>query len=339
MQSKYGSLLAVSLLAGCLAPEPSLSEVEQHHTCQDWVCGSNSPLIANLGLWDLHVGGQLSANGFRLVRFDKDGKTYRMSVVGAEIIGTPLYGGYEIRNNGTEGAVMRVLHEPTGIHYNIKITEVKGTNYWAHRDSNVRNTFTYELQWQSPDGLPEYKDWRNICSAPDPDEAGAMLPFHAVVFEGDRIDPVRKLVRAPEAGWFNIGCAGHTLAKLHLTGHSEGAKVGDGFVTTTSERTTMLKLLSGDYCGTGKAFTVAGVDLTWKDHRNWMRLSSPFAQLEARWTPSGAACLNTPRLDANPTELGDDTFPDGVRGAIAAECSIPRCETTRDVYHLISANP
>ena len=337
MQSQLLSLTTITVLAACVAPEPFMTEVEQHQGCQDWVCGSNSPMIANQGIWDLNVDGRLTANGFRLARFDKDGKSYRMSVVGAEIIGTPIYGGYVIRNNGTVGATMRVVHEPTGIHYNIRIAQVKGTNYWAHRDSAVRSTWTYELEWQSPD-VPEYKDWQNICSKPDPDD-DSMEPFHAVVFEGDRIDPARKVVRAPEPGWFNIGCAGHALAKLHLTGHTEGAKVGDGFVTSTAERTTMLKMLSGDYCGNGNAYTVAGVDLAWKDHRGWMRFPTFLTPVEARWTPTGAACLNTPRLVANPTEDGDLQFPDGVKQAIARECSIPRCESTHEVFHLISGNP
>jgi hypothetical protein len=332
------TLTTLIVLTACAAQPEELSEVEQGVTCPDWMCGSNSPMIANMGLSDLNVRGLTNDTGFRLARVDRDNKTYRIAVVGGEIIATPTAGGSVIRNNGTQNMTLRVLHK-SGITYNIRIAQVKGTNYWAHRDSQIRGTFTYQLEWNADDGIPEHKEWQNICSKPGSESSGDMEPFHAVVFEGDRIDPRYKVVKPPEPDWFNIGCAGHALAKLHLTGHTEGAKVDDGFVTTTAERTAMLKMLSGDYCGNGKPYTVAGVPLTWKDHRNWMRFSLPWLPIEARWTENGAACLNVPRLDANPTDLGDDTFPDGVKAAIYSECRPPPCDATKETFHLISGNP
>jgi hypothetical protein len=107
----------------------------------------------------------------------------------------------------------------------------------------------------------------------------------------------------------------------------------------------MLKMLSADYCGTGKNFTVAGVKLDWKDDKQWMALDTQFALVEARWTAAGAACLNTPRIVANPTSLSEATFDfesaSDFRRQIEQACgrAIPKCNTTLERYHLISANP
>lgn len=138
------------------------------------------------------------------------------------------------------------------------------------------------------------------------------------------------------------------LAKLQLTGHTEVAKLA-GFNTTISHRQTMLKMLSADYCGTGKPFTVAGQRLEWKDDRGTMKLPSHLqSEVEARWTPQGAACLGVPRVAAHPTpastaEFGDEL--DEIRDLINTECEsvnrlLVRCEPGTDVgFHLISHNP
>src|SRR5207302_89273 len=151
--------------------------------------------------------------------------------------------------------------------------------------------------------------FRNVCQnppsqtdftgAPNPDLLG-MDAFHAVVFEGDRIDAWQKTVATTiEASWFNIGCAGSTLAKMQLTGHTH-VGLQDGLATTMDQRQTMLKMLAADYCGNGTPYTVAGQPLHWADEYNWMHAMASDA-LEARWTSAGADCLNTPRIEANHT--------------------------------------
>ena len=137
---------------------------------------------------------------------------------------------------------------------------------------------------------------------------------------------------------------GSGLAKLQLTGHTEVAKLA-GFSTTASQRQSMLKLLAADYCGTGKAFTVGGQRLEWKDAEGTMKLPL-FArtQVEARWTPQGAACLQVPRVAAHPTPASQDEFGDNIETQIFEECwnagkLLPLCEGGSDAgYHLISHN-
>jgi hypothetical protein len=159
---------------------------------------------------------------------------------------------------------------------------------------------------------------------------------------------VKKLDTAVDLSWFNLGCAGSTLAKMALTGHTEGARRARAFDTSLSERQTMLKMLSGDYCGHGNAYTVAGQPLNWRDDHGTMKLAALLAQpplplvREARWNDKGAACLDKPRVDAHPTPLSDTTFGPDIYDQVMSECVLPQCDDSSfevDGYHLLSATP
>ena len=150
-----------------------------------------------------------------------------------------------------------------------------------------------------------------------------------------------------DSTWVNFACAGSALWKLVTTGHTQSRFWGN---TTIPERQTLLKMVTGDYCGGGVPFTVPGQKLQWRDARGYTQyLSSPLLlELEARWTPNGAACLITPRVDANPTALGAQVFPMGAAAEIAATCgpaAPPPCAPGVDAVndfsgaYLLSANP
>src|SRR6185503_15950048 len=104
--------------------------------------------------------------------------------------------------------------------------------------------------------------------ATDPEQAQIELmgltTLESVVFEGDRVNTLRKLMsRTAEDDWFNVGCAGHTLAKLFLTRntvHSQRSPLARAW----EQRQATLKLLVADYCGTGEPFTVFGQKLAWQ---------------------------------------------------------------------------
>lgn len=167
-----------------------------------------------------------------------------------------------------------------------------------------------------------------------------MPEHHALVFEGERLD-LDALAIAPgiNTRWFTIACAETALAKLHLTGHTHAAQAA-GFSSSVPERQTMLKLLTADYCGTGTSFTAAGQPLRWTDADGTLTIPSSVTRvLEARWTPGGASCLNTPRVAAHPTEASLARFPD-VEQQIAEACPRPPpCGTWSAVHHLRSWNP
>jgi hypothetical protein len=306
------------------------------------MCGSNSPEIDERGFHELNVRGLENDAGFRLVSVSRAGVKYRMAVVGGEIRLYPLSGGSALEGTSVQGAILEVRNDDANTTYQLRIADVLKTTSWARLDGATKSVRTYLLDWQIVGAGWTY--WKKVCQSSGADPLLGMDEYHSVVFEGDRIDASAKAVLGRDLDWFNIGCAGHTLAKLHLTGHTEGARAL-GFTTTIDERTTMLKMLSADYCGTGKPFTVAGVPLTWRDDRGWMAFVPSSATIEARWTSGGVACLNEPRLEANPTDLGDETFPPdpdtSLRKKIELACGrrIPTCGLTLSSYHLVSGNP
>src|SRR5262249_25624302 len=174
-------------------------------------------------------------------------------------------------------------------------------------------------------GLPAEKP-EPLCPHPptSKDEALGLNSYDSVIFEGDRVDAAAKTIGAKiDPRWFNIGCAGHTLAKMALTGHTESA-VKLGFSTSIAQRQTMLKMLSADYCGDGTPFTVSGQPLQWADDLGWMH-AAPDAQLEARWTSTGASCLMKPRVEAHPTKASFVAFHSNaeLEARIAAHCRRP----------------
>lgn len=148
---------------------------------------------------------------------------------------------------------------------------------------------------------------------------------YAIVFKGDRYDAINKKVTdatVTDTGeptpWFNLACAGAAPAKMHLLRHTNAAariSPGDSiYQTTISERTAMLKMLTADYCGTGRSYTVDGLPLTYGDSRHWYpatpaitgdALPPPVCSIEALWSENGAVCLDTPRR----VSLGDIACP------------------------------
>lgn len=305
-------------------------------SCPDWMCGSNSPKIANHGVWELNVAGMPTPAGFYLHRATRDGHDYSVIVKNAELIATRLSDGATLSGSAVVGLSLWIHNTyDASMIYEVQVLDAnRKVTYWAQHPDSERQTQSYTLGWRVPPPSPTFSPpFENIC---DPDEDGAS---YAVLFEGDRVDATRMTVGGPELDWFNIGCAGHALAKLHLSGHSYGAR-GAGFVTSAGERTTMLKLLGADYCGTGTSFTEAGVPLMWRDDRNWMEFSA-FASLEARWTDQGVTCLNTPRLVANGSITARSMDE---RLVEACKARPPRCSDSKSTSppagtHLESANP
>jgi hypothetical protein len=333
-------MTAGCLLAGCeLAPEESAA-VQAGYDCPDEMCMGNSPVIEYRVFHELHELGLPNAEGFRISSFVKNGIAYTPNVAGGKLRGTS--GGASISGAGLVGARL-YLHHNTGADYIIQIDAVASVPYWASTGGGAPLLETYRFNWLDAVDLARAQ-WKNLCSRPPGNENGDTLGMqtdHVILFEGDRIDRARRTVQSGDSTWFNIGCAGNAIAKLALTGHTNAA-AGDGFATTIGERQTILKMLSADYCGNGTPWTIGGQPLQWKDHRGWMSYYSAVA-LEARWAPSGAVCLNQPRIDANPSEETRLVFgPDPIRPLIMAACPLPMCSgTALDLFgaHLASANP
>jgi hypothetical protein len=357
------SALAVVVFGvGCVNGDvdpPQVGGVQQDVlTCDEFMCGTNSPQIAEFGFWELNLPSlrttSLANNvGLRVIAFFQGGVRYLPQVSGGKLTasrttssgatvtlsGSALVGGYFGLANGNRT-------------FELMVVEVSTVASWAQQVGAPQATLeTYRLDWtELVNNLPGR--FQNVCkNAPirEPSDLLGMAGqdiYHTLLFEGDRIDAVQKLDTAVDTSWFNLGCAGSALAKMALTGHTQAAANAKTFVTTLPERQTMLKMLTGDYCGDGKPFTVAGQPLNWADDHGTMKLTALQFQppqplvLEARWTPTGAACLDHPRVDVHPTTNSIAAFGTEVYNQVLSHCRLPTCADSgfgTDGYHLVTA--
>ncbi len=362
---RISTLAAVVVLGvGCVAgdvDEPRMGAIQQDfQLCDGWLCGTNSPQIAEFGFWELNLPTMLGTLGLpnnvgmQVVGFVQSNVLYlprvyrgRLTAVrGATMLsGSALIGGYFYLRNGSRS-------------FALKVSAIGSADSWAQPASGTPHVMleSYQLDWgEFAGGVVER--FQNACPHPpsreNPDSLTMIgsLSFQTLLFEGDRIDPNGKRDTGVDTTWFNLGCAGSALAKMALTGHTQAALDANTFVTTLAERQTMLKMLAADYCGDGFPFTVPGQPLNWEDDHGTMKLAALLAQppqpllLEARWKETGAVCLDKPRVDAHPTTLSTQTFGMDVYDQVKNHCPSvmpPLCADgsfVLDGYHLLSATP
>lgn len=337
--------VVLMVVCSCVIPDSDeVAQTQQYLTphCDDWGCGMNSPYLGERGLHFILADGTESYQGFKLTQFEKSGITYRLNVRDGRITGTRRVGTltFTIANLNLIGAQFHLSY--LGVEtYVVKITGVHEAPLWAMMNGQYTYIQTYTFEWLDP----VTNEFENVCTHPGDDDTLGMYELSTLVFEGDVIDEKTKTVSPTiDNNVINFGCAGGALAKQHLTGHTEVAR-RLGLATTTDERTTNLKMIVGDYCGKGKAFTVGGQILQWADHDGWMEVQGN-ATREAQWTSTGAACLEIPRLLANPPPINQNDFPNLLE-QIKRECGDlpPACAPGASAYepdpgfHLISANP
>lgn len=355
--TRYVVLLAALAAGGCLADPAELAALEQYAgnqegKCPAHICGLNSPDLDDGWFYELNLDGAVNRDGFMLVSTTKSGAGYRLSTANGRLWANRISGNpfapATLASTGLVGTQLRI-RKTTGTFYNVEIEQVSAiVNYRATlpNGSTPRAIESYRFRIKT-DPLPGSGLVLStlMCQNGDlfVDLRGhtAMPAHHAVLFEGERIDVDSMTISPASERWVNIGCAETALAKLQLAGHTKASQVA-GFSTSSAERQTMLKLLVGDYCGTGYPITVAGQPLEWTDDRNTLHISAGVSTvLEARWGPDGAICLNKPRLVAHPSAASEAAFPAGVTAAIRAACNgavPPPCQPTLGVVHLKSYN-
>ena len=321
--------------------------------CPELACGSggNSPKIDNYESHDFPMvidPAVKNTAGFTLVSVTYAGAPQTMRVSKSELEITDVATGTVRRGAAAAGTNALIYNAQSDKYYTLTFQSRGQGTFWATPGGVSKSTPTYLLRVKpgKPDQSGEYE---NICSNPVGGEVGGIPGDRVVLFETDRINSRMKTVFAQDARFYNVGCVDHALFKLHMTGHTQAAQnitasdpVGQKFQTKPTQRQAFLKMITGDYCGTGDAFTVAGQPLLYGDYRGWMKLPTPLPALEARWDEHGAQCLNTPRIDANPTAEGIAEFGGKVVDAIASVCKIPKCTGDASSFGTswwVSANP
>ena len=375
MSARLSIVCTLALAAGCLdaerpgdAPDTQTGSQAIGGGCDEFMCGTNSPQIDMFGFWDLAVPPSLSIAGapnkvgMQVRGFYKGGGWYLPRVSAGRLYATPTTSVAPYNTTLTGAALVGGMFyiQLAQRAFLVSVDAVGAVDSWAQTAGKAKVVLeSYELNWSELFSGGTTRFGGNLCTHPpskdNPDAMGMVgaTAYHTLLFEGDRIDAAHKLDLGVERGWFNLGCAGSALAKLALTGHTQGAYAAGTFQTTVSQRTTMLKMLTADYCGDGTPYTVGGQWLNWRDDNGTMQLlalqQGKTAKFEARWKETGAACLNTPRVDARPTALASSTFlggPDSVYKQVHDHCparGLDPCADDSldnlDGYHLLSATP
>jgi hypothetical protein len=109
---------------------------------------------------------------------------------------------------------------------------------------------------------------------------------------------------------FTLACRARTIAKCVELGY----KTYRGY---TNQLTSCVRLLRGDYCGSGNAYTIDGTTLNLYDNVGVQADTEAWA-VEAEWTPSGARCVNS--YNASRFEFVTSKDPKCVKGLETATC-------------------
>ena len=291
------SLTCALVLSACaIETADETATVQAAAGCPTWGCGENSPVMGPYGnWWELNVNGYLNNENMKVEAFVMGSTEYKPQVKGAQLYAThpvlPTLTGTSLTNGYFR------IRTPTGT-YRLNITHVNpkassNVTYWVGPLASIE---TYELTWSGPGGTGR------VCENPPPrdglDGGVWSAPTEAIFFTGDRYHADSKRVThadyASTSGWFNIGCAGSALAKLHLNRHTTaGSTVG--FTTTADQRQTLLKMYVSDVCGGGEAWTTAGTPLHFQQTSGWSKLGGGEWAFEMQWGPGGAVCMDNHR--------------------------------------------
>lgn len=345
------AVLGALALAAC-AVEQAPVEGAVHQAleeCPDWACGQNGPLLNGHYFHELAESRAPNLEGFSLGSMMKNGLPYYMSVSGMQLRGASRING-TLTGAQLVGAYFEILHD-SGKRYRVYVNGYSTMQVFAGPMKGA-TVPQYVLEWieVTPGAPPDH--FHNLCSNP-PTGAYRQETLYqhgetTLLFEGTRYNAQSKEVLFGDTNWFNFACAGSALSKLLLTGHTN--LTGSA---TKLEQQTVLKLITADYCGDGKSFTVAGEPLYWKTQNGYMTFVGQPTSFEARWNADGPVCLDTARLVESDLQAAKDNFPidangtPGVEAAMLAHCPAklpPACNALPGNYDFagafaVSANP
>jgi hypothetical protein len=108
---------------------------------------------------------------------------------------------------------------------------------------------------------------------------------------------------------FTFACRGASIAKCFEMGYKTTA--------TTNQLLSCVRLLRGDYCGTGVAYTVNGNQVNIYDALGIQKDTQTTWMPEAEWAPTGAKCISADRktrfqaTGVIPTCVSSNALPTG----------------------------
>jgi hypothetical protein len=254
------SFVIVSLLCGACATHGD--EVQLGETTQDMI-SLNGISLNGISLNGISLNG-ISLNGISLNGISVNGTSLTgvaLTAAPASTTAAPLSGA---------GVVGSTWTAPVGNAASVKLR----IDAAAQGGSPNADVWFYNVSYQTSTG------WSPLCGL---DAAGK--PIQAVSVAG-----VWAATAADAASYgasttqFTLACRGKTIAKCVELGY----KTYKGYSTQLQ---SCVRMLRGDYCGTGVAYTVDGTELNLYDNVG-VQADTQAWTVEAEWTPSGARCVN-----------------------------------------------
>jgi ADYC domain len=323
---RIAALLA--LLVACAVENPPLSSVESSLFCDLFICGDNAATAGDGLLFDeLDLFGEPNHAGVKLVGARHGTTWLQLDIQGDRMRALDPATGTWRTDDLLIGTILK-FESSYGEIFEVLIDDFN-EGMVSYRAGVPTEVPIYRMMYRRP-ALGHIKFERYACNQDVIDADWPSAGRYALVFRGDRFDQTKRVIaNDPNNGWSFLACAGSAAAKLHLLRHTYagGLDPAGPYPTTLDQRTTLLKAITGDYCGTGAPqFTVAGNPLTFTAAAPFaMPALAPVASYEAIWSPAGAVCLDIPRRD--PTRVPDPLALRWTRAQVATACgrTIPSC--------------
>ncbi|HNK45046.1 MAG TPA: ADYC domain-containing protein [Pseudomonadota bacterium] len=216
---------------------------------------------------------------------------------GATVVGTEFHYKYQAPGSST-AAQFTVRIDAASIDPNAKIPSGQTNDVWI-----------YKLVVRQ-DGMTPPSEWSSLCyteqGAPD---TALLLSNRWDQTTGNRIDTPT---------FITFACRDFALGKCARMGYRPWAKssscTGSGSnrkcsdVALVDHHQSCVRMMRADYCGNGKSYTVNGTLIDIYDYLNPpIQVPETDWDIEARWTPTGAICINEPR---HPELVGKWRRPD-----------------------------
>ncbi len=241
-------------------------------------------------------------NGQAVTGLNLNGSQLVISINGQQLTGKDVVG-LELRYSYQQAG------SQTSFQFTIRIDSAS-LDPTAHMPAGQANDiWMYNLLWRQ-DAITPTPAWQSLCFTElnVPDQA-LMLANRWDLVTGNRLD---------QASFITFACRDYALGKCARMGYRPWAKgttcSGSGSqrkctdIALTDHHQSCVRMMRADYCGTGKSYTVNGTLIDIYDYLNPpIQVPETNWDIEARWTPTGAICINEPR---HPELVGKWKRPD-----------------------------
>ncbi len=271
------AVVSAALALGCVGPEPEPQSPRTGYVFTGgWGCRTceyrNSPIAGLDPIGSFRVGEPDDVNlGLVKIRL-WNGTELDADVSTGELVGTSA--GQSYKGTALVGGQL-VFLTPERHELTIDIYSYAPHGDWV----TGADVSTYGLSY-----LDQGEDI-SVCPGFNLDETSV------VVMPEELYDDQTKTVESAK-GFASLACRGHAVAKMKMMGYAPA----DAYGSSVDARQATYKMLTADYCGTGRSFTQFGQPLDWGDAIGNFPAPVPGVNVEAKWTPAGADCLDTPRL-------------------------------------------